>query len=124
MVDLCNTVAMAWRRMLFAGATVQALAEAAGPDASAAAAAWLAACLPLWSAIAQTVHLAAQQPPSKELGAAVSPAVEAADSWAAETGGPCAAFDITNFGPGPAADIPDCMSPAIVATWSGHMVHV
>lgn len=75
------------RRMLFAGATVQALAAAAGPDASAAAAAWQGACAPLWTAVADTAHVAAQQPPSGNLGAAVMPAVEAADGWAAETGG-------------------------------------
>ena len=73
--------------MLFAGATVQALAAAAGPEASAAAAAWQAACTPLWTAIADAAHLAAQQPPGGNLGAAVMPAVEAADGWAAETGG-------------------------------------
>ena len=75
------------RRMLFAGATVQALAAAAGPDASAAAAEWQAACTPLWTAVADTAHMAAQQPPGSNMGAAVMPAVEAADGWAAETGG-------------------------------------
>ena len=79
--------------MLFAGATVLALAAAAGPDASAAAAAWQAACTPLWTAIADTAHLAAQQPSSGNLGAAVMPAVEAADSWAGETGGLAAYCD-------------------------------
>jgi hypothetical protein len=95
--DRRDTVTMARRRMLFAGATVQALAEAAGPEASAAAAAWLSACTPLWSAVAQAVRLAAQQPPSGGLGAAVTTAVEAADSWAAETGAPQTAFDTTNL---------------------------
>ena len=79
--------------MLFAGATVQALAAAAGPDATAAAAAWQAACTPLWMAVADTAHLAAQQPSSGNLGTAVMPAVEAADSWAGETGGLAARCD-------------------------------
>lgn len=75
--------------MLFAGATVQALAAAAGPEALRAAAEWQSACAPLWAAVADAALIIVQQPAGSTLADVVAPAVEAADNWAPETGAPC-----------------------------------